>query len=92
MGIGSSYNERMIHATIREKLEQVPFIPFLIRASSGQAYKVSNPSLVVLMKSKVFVAQPRSDRSATIPYLHIAGLEESGNGRARGPRSSRKRP
>ena len=91
MGNGSWYSEGMIHETIREKLEQEPFVPFLIRASSGQAYKVSNPSLVVLMKSKVFVAQPRSDRSATIPYLHIAGVEESGNGRARGPRSPRKR-
>ncbi len=77
--------------TIREKLEQVPFVPFLIRASSGQAYKVFDPSLVVLMKTKVFVAEPRSDRSATVPYLHIAGVEESGNGAPRGGRQRRKR-
>lgn len=69
----------MIVQTIREKLEQTPFVPFVIRASSGQGCKVADPSLIVLMKSKAFVAEPRSDRSATIPYLHIAGVEE-GNG------------
>jgi len=81
----------MIQETIREKLEQVPFVPFLIRASSGHAYKVTDPSLVVLMKTKVFVAEPRSDRSATVPYLHVAGVEESGNGTSRGVRQRRKR-
>jgi len=80
----------MIQETLRDKLEQMPFVPFLIRASSGQAYKVSDPSLVVLMKSMVFVAEPRSDRSATIPFLLIAGVEESGNGNSRGRRPRRK--
>lgn len=72
----------MIVETIREKLGQVPFAPFLVRASSGQSYKVSSPGLVVLMKSKMLIAEPRSDHSATVPYLQIAGVEESGNGRA----------
>jgi hypothetical protein len=80
----------MIQETIQEKLEQMPFVPFVIRGSSGQAYKVSGPGLVVLMKSKVFIAQPRSDRCATIPYLHVAAVEEIGNGRARAPRPRRK--
>ena len=82
----------MIHDTIREKLEQTPFVPFFIRASSEQAYKVTDPSLVVLMKTKMFIAEPRSDRSATIPYLHIAGVEESGNGRPRHRRPRRDKP
>lgn len=81
----------MIHETIREKLAQSPFEPFVIRAGRGQAYKVSSPDLVVLMKSKVFVAEARSDRSATIPYLHIAGVEELSNGNARGARPRPKR-
>jgi len=81
----------MIQETIREKLEQTPFAPFYIRASSGQACRVSNPALVVLMKSKLFVAEARSDRYATIPYLHIAGVEETGNGHARGTRPRGKR-
>jgi hypothetical protein len=81
----------MIQETIRDKLEQTPFVPFLIRASSGKAYRVSDPGLVVLMKSKLFIAEARSDRSATIPYLHIAGVEEPGNGRVRARRPPRRR-
>jgi hypothetical protein len=84
VGGGDGVGFRMIGETIREKLEQTPFVPFVIRASSGVAYKVSSPDLVVLMKTKVFVAEPRSDRSATVPYLHIAGVEETGNGHGRG--------
>jgi len=80
----------MIQTTIRELLAQEPFEPFVIRASSGQAYKVNDPSLTVMMKSKIFVAQPRSDRAVTIPYLHIAGVEEPGNGHTRRNGSKRK--
>lgn len=74
----------MMSETIKEKLDQVPFVPFVIRSSSGAAYKVSSPGLVVLMKTKVFVAEPRSDRSATIAYPHIAAVEESENGHGPG--------
>jgi len=83
----------MIVEAIREKLEQDPFVPFLIRASSGKTYRVSNPGLVVLLKTRMFVAEPRSDRSATIPYLHVAAVEEfggsNGNGHRRKPRRNR---
>lgn len=77
----------MIVETIREKLQQVPFEPFQIRASSGRTYVVRNPDLVVLMRSSVFVAAPNSDRAATVPYLHIAAVETIANGHSR--RSSR---
>lgn len=81
----------MIVDTIREKLQQVPFEPFVICASSGVGYKVAAPDLVVLMKTKMFVAEGRSDRSATISYLHIAAVEESSSGHSRsaGPRRRR---
>jgi hypothetical protein len=36
------------------------------------------------MRTKLFVAEPRSDRSATVPYLHVAGVEEVGNGNGNG--------
>ncbi|MCI0365882.1 MAG: hypothetical protein L0Y44_00100 [Phycisphaerales bacterium] len=78
----------MIADTIRERLEQVPFERFQIRASSGQTYPVANPGLVVLMKSSMFIAARNSDRAATVPYLHIAAVEEVRNGH---PRSKRRR-
>lgn len=82
----------MIVETLKEKLAQQPFEPFVIRSSSGQAYRVASPELVVMMRTKVFVAQPRSDRAATVSYLHIAVIEEPGNGNGhRARRRKRKR-
>lgn len=81
----------MIPETIKEKLAQQPFEPFVIRSSSGQGYRVSSPDLIVLMKSKVFVAEPRSDRAATVSYLHIAAIEDLGNGNGHHTRARSKR-
>jgi hypothetical protein len=80
----------MIAETIREKLDQNPFEPFLIVASSGRAYKVSSPDLVVVMKTKVFIAEPNSDRAVTIPLFQIAAVEESPNGHPRRGRRGKK--
>jgi hypothetical protein len=78
----------MIATTIREWLQREPFEPFVIRASSGAAVRVASPSLAVLMKSEIFVAEPNSDRSTILPYLHIAGVKKGGNGR--GHRSTKR--
>lgn len=59
------------------------FEPFRIRSSSGEAYDVPAPFLVALMKSKIFVAFPNSDRWAELSYLHVAALESAGNGHAK---------
>jgi hypothetical protein len=79
----------MMADTIRERLAQHPFEPFVIRSSGGQGYRVASPDLIVLMKSKVFIAEAGSDRAATVSYLHIAAIEELGNGH-RKARSGRK--
>lgn len=86
------YHSIVISETIKEKLARQPFEPFVIRSSSGHGYKVSSPDLIVLMKTKVFVAEPRSDRAATVSYLHIAAIEETGYGHGNGhSKSSRRR-
>lgn len=74
----------MIAKVIRERLSKEPFEPFRIRASSGSSYLVSAPFLVALMKSEVFIAAANSDRWAQIPYLHVAGIEDAGNGHTNG--------
>ena len=81
----------MIATTIREWLQREPFEPFVIRASSGAAVRVASPSLAVLMKSEIFVAEPNSDRSTILPYPHIARVEKHANGRGRGPCKRAKR-
>ena len=79
----------MIVNSIRDKLNRHPFEPFHIRSSSGKSYLIASPDLVVLMKTEIFVAAPNSDRSAQIPYLHVASLEMNSNGHAK--RTKRKR-
>lgn len=78
----------MIADAIKERLQRDPFEPFRIVASSGKSYKVINPFQVALMKSRVFIAAPNSDRWAELAYLHIASVEGSMNGHAK-PRKRR---
>jgi hypothetical protein len=70
----------MLVADIKERLSKDPFEPFRIRSSSGESYEISSPFLVALMKSKVFIAVPNSDRWSELSYLHIAALQSAQNG------------
>ena len=81
----------MIASTIRERLGREPFEPFRIRSSSGEAYVVASPDLVVLLKSEIFIAAPNSDRWAQLPYLHVAALENLANGHRKRVRRHRPR-
>ena len=73
---------------IREALDREPFEPFRILVTNGQVYEVRNPHLIALMKSKVFIALPDSEKWAFVSYLHIAAIESlnghegSANGQA----------
>lgn len=77
----------MNSTTIREMLDRDPFEPFRIVTSAGESFVVRDPHAVALMKSEVFIAQPRTDKRAFIPLLHVVTVETLGNGRS----SSRKR-
>lgn len=46
----------------RSLLKRHPFEPFRIRVSSGDAYDVRSPDLVVVMKSRLFITFPGEDR------------------------------
>ncbi len=82
----------MLVADIKERLSKDPFEPFRIRSSSGECYDISSPFLVALMKSKLFIAVPNTDRWAELSYLHIAALESGKNGHnGRGSRGKRRR-
>lgn len=76
---------------IVDMLEREPFEPFRICLSSGESYDVRNPHMVALMKSKVFIALPDSERSTFVSYLHIAALETIANGQPRGKGRKRRR-
>jgi hypothetical protein len=76
----------MIAAEIKERLTREPFEPFIIHSSSGHSFSVPQPFLVALMKSKVFIAYPNSDRWAELSYLHIAALESATSSRPTRPK------
>ncbi len=76
--------------SIVQMLEREPFEPFRICLSSGESYEVRNPHMVAIMKSKLFLALPDSERSTFVSYLHIAAVETISNGRARGKRRRRR--
>lgn len=82
----------MLAADITERLSKDPFEPFRIRSSNGERNDITSPFLVALMKSKVFIAMPNSDRWAELSYLHVAAIESAGYGHARrGARGKRHR-
>ena len=68
---------------LKDLLTRDPFQPFRVRLTSGDHYDVRDPSLTVMMKSRLFIALPKSDRSVVVPYLHIAALETLANGRTK---------
>ncbi len=77
----------MVISDIKERLAADPFQPFQIRGSIGEVYPVLSPFQVALMKSKLFIAAPNSDRWSELSYLHVAALESLSNGHgARGRR------
>lgn len=73
----------MLMADIKERLSKDPFEPFRLRSSSGDSYDITTPFQVALMKSKIFIAFPHSDRWAELSYLHVAALESVENGDTR---------
>ncbi|MBL8879351.1 MAG: hypothetical protein JNG88_09555 [Phycisphaerales bacterium] len=73
----------MASEEIRDLLESDPFVPFRVRLSSGDHYDVADSRLAVMLKSRLFIAFPRSDRSVYVPYPHIAAVEVLHDSRAR---------
>lgn len=65
----------MLPKELEERITREPFQPFRIRTSSGEAYDVTAPLSVAMMKSKAFVVERKTDRWAEISYLHITAFE-----------------
>lgn len=76
---------------IRDLLKREPFEPFRVRLTSGDHYDIRDPLSAALMKSRLFIALPRSERWVIVPFLHIAALETLRNGRPRSPGKRRRK-
>ena len=60
---------------LKELLKRTPFRPFRIILSGGTVYEITNPELVVVMRSELFIAFPGEDRWVFVPLLHVAAIE-----------------
>lgn len=81
----------MISKFIRERLERVPFEPFIIRSGSGEDYLIDRPHAVALLKSEVFIAMGKTDEWVQLPYLHVAGIESRGAAPGRSAQGKRRK-
>jgi len=60
--------------TIRELLEQEPFTPFVVVMSSGDRFRIENPSLAVVGEGQFTYYFPKSDGAAYLRLNQIALL------------------
>lgn len=61
--------------TLNELLARQPFQPFRIKLSNQETVDIRNPSLVVVMKREIFVADPSRDHFHLYALMHVVGVE-----------------
>ncbi len=61
--------------SIEELVQQQPFRSFRIHTAGGKDYLVTDPQLVVPMRTEIFYAFANKDRWAIIPLSHITSIE-----------------
>ena len=65
----------MNEKNMREILERRPFVPVVIRLSSGQQLTIDHPENVLLTRTKIVVSYPERDVVTWAPLLHVASVE-----------------
>ncbi|HUQ69875.1 MAG TPA: hypothetical protein VM165_10150 [Planctomycetaceae bacterium] len=65
----------MSHETLAELLRRRPFEPFAVRMSTGERYEVWHPEMALLLKTKLMIAEPDSDRTTICSRLHMSEIE-----------------
>ena len=61
--------------TIREWLIRRPFEPFVLRLSNGETHEVRHPENVVLLKTRIVVGYPETDRAVHCSLIHVNSVE-----------------
>jgi hypothetical protein len=57
--------------SLRELLARAPFEPFELITTAGERHSVRHPEFVILMPSRIVVADPASDRVSIVSLIHI---------------------
>ena len=67
---------------IQSRLRERPFVPLRIVTSSGQAYDISHPDLVLVGRRALIVGVPSNDNPAQfetasrLAILHVSDLQD----------------
>ena len=73
---------------IQARLRQLPFVPFRIETSSGQAYDVSHPDLVQVGSRSLIIGLANIDdpnqfqTASRVPVIHVIDLRDLPNAAA----------
>lgn len=65
----------MRYETLKELLRRRPFEPFEIRLSNGEKHDVRHPELALLLKSRIVIGDPETDRMTFCALIHINSIE-----------------
>ena len=76
-----SYNAVMNSEAIQELFQSRPFEPFEVRLSNGDVHQIRNPEYAFVLKSRLIIGYPNSDRVAICSLIHIVSLEPIPNAR-----------
>jgi hypothetical protein len=60
---------------VREWVRRQPFEPFEIRLSNGEIYQVRHPELVAVLKSKIAIGDPETERFAHVALIHVNSIQ-----------------
>lgn len=60
---------------IRELVRRQPFVPFVIRLSSGESHEVRHPESILVTKTRVVITDPQEDRIAVCSFMHVTSVD-----------------
>jgi hypothetical protein len=63
--------------TIRDWRLRTPFVPFVLRMSSGESHTVRHPENLALGKNRLIVVNPETDRSVFLTLSHVNSIEQT---------------
>lgn len=65
----------MNYETIHELLHHEPFQPLEVHLSNGERYTIRQPEFALLLKSRLVIGDPDTDRMTVCSLIHINSVQ-----------------
>ena len=59
---------------LQQHLRAVPFVPFEVRLSNGDVFRVADPEMAAVIGMRVVVADPDGESAHVLSPFHIAAV------------------